>query len=469
MHEAGADSCFGRDRELPWNNLPSPGPTIRRGSRITVQFARDASLAFRGGPRRSEVRVKAESVADNGESEAQMKSGSAARASCASRNCCAASRRNAAAAHGDLEIQKSPMTAAWRKPGTLFVAIHGEKTDGNKFVSDAVAAGRSPLPASRRTPARFRRNFRGSSCGCAQGAGHHRGKLFRAPRRSPEADWRDRDERQDHDVLSGGFDSARRGMRSWPAGHDRPSAGARDAAAPTPRRNRSICRSFWPMWFGREARTRYSKPVRTRWRWTACGDARLRWRFSRISRAIISIITRRSRNISRPSAACLKARAPRRRLWALSIATMNMEEACGPASRTLTYGLEPGADVTTRKPALSLSGLECTAETPAGKSRFARSWWGEPTSTTFLPPSAPAWRWTFPPEVIAAGIAQLSAVPGRFERIDAGQPFLVVVDYAHTDDALRNLLATAKELNPDGPHHYIVWLRRGPRPHQAPA
>jgi UDP-N-acetylmuramoyl-L-alanyl-D-glutamate--2,6-diaminopimelate ligase len=41
-------------------------------------------------------------------------------------------------------------------------------------------------------------------------------------------------------------------------------------------------------------------------------------------------------------------------------------------------------------------------------------------------------------------------VPGRFERIDLGQPFLVVVDYAHTDDALRNLLATAKELNTTG-------------------
>jgi UDP-N-acetylmuramoyl-L-alanyl-D-glutamate--2,6-diaminopimelate ligase len=55
-----------------------------------------------------------------------------------------------------------------------------------------------------------------------------------------------------------------------------------------------------------------------------------------------------------------------------------------------------------------------------------------------------------PRDVIANGIAQLSAVPGRFERIDAGQPFLVIVDYAHTDDALRNLLSTAKELNPDG-------------------
>ena len=48
------------------------------------------------------------------------------------------------------------------------------------------------------------------------------------------------------------------------------------------------------------------------------------------------------------------------------------------------------------------------------------------------------------------GIADLEQVPGRFERIDEGQPFLVVVDYAHTDDALRNLISTARELNPAG-------------------
>ena len=38
--------------------------------------------------------------------------------------------------------------------------------------------------------------------------------------------------------------------------------------------------------------------------------------------------------------------------------------------------------------------------------------------------------------------------PGRFERVDAGQPFLVVVDYAHTDDALRNLISVARGLKP---------------------
>ena len=39
-------------------------------------------------------------------------------------------------------------------------------------------------------------------------------------------------------------------------------------------------------------------------------------------------------------------------------------------------------------------------------------------------------------------------MPGRFERVDEGQPFVVVVDYAHTDDALRNVIAVARGLNP---------------------
>jgi UDP-N-acetylmuramoyl-L-alanyl-D-glutamate--2,6-diaminopimelate ligase len=47
---------------------------------------------------------------------------------------------------------------------------------------------------------------------------------------------------------------------------------------------------------------------------------------------------------------------------------------------------------------------------------------------------------------IARGVRDCPAVPGRFERVDSGQPFLVVVDYAHTDDALRNVIRVAREL-----------------------
>jgi UDP-N-acetylmuramoyl-L-alanyl-D-glutamate--2,6-diaminopimelate ligase len=122
----------------------------------------------------------------------------------------------------------------------------------------------------------------------------------------------------------------------------------------------------------------------------------------------------------------------------------------GLATRTLTYGLEPGADITTRKPSLSFSGIECTVETPVGKIGVQSKLVGRINVYNILAAVSAGVALHLSPEVIAAGISQLSAVPGRFERVDLGQPFMVFVDYAHTDDALRNLLATAKSFNPDG-------------------
>jgi UDP-N-acetylmuramoyl-L-alanyl-D-glutamate--2,6-diaminopimelate ligase len=49
---------------------------------------------------------------------------------------------------------------------------------------------------------------------------------------------------------------------------------------------------------------------------------------------------------------------------------------------------------------------------------------------------------------IQKGLSQLESVAGRFERVEEGQPFMVVVDYAHTDDALRNVIAVARGMNP---------------------
>jgi UDP-N-acetylmuramoyl-L-alanyl-D-glutamate--2,6-diaminopimelate ligase len=62
-----------------------------------------------------------------------------------------------------------------------------------------------------------------------------------------------------------------------------------------------------------------------------------------------------------------------------------------------------------------------------------------------LAASAAAYARGCPAGAIAGGIAKLARVPGRFERIDCAQPFTVVVDYAHTDDALRNLTSLARE------------------------
>ena len=67
-------------------------------------------------------------------------------------------------------------------------------------------------------------------------------------------------------------------------------------------------------------------------------------------------------------------------------------------------------------------------------------------------------------EEITRGVASLSRVPGRFERVDCGQPFTVVVDYAHTDDALRNLTALAREfVKPGGGHVITVFGCGGDR------
>jgi UDP-N-acetylmuramoyl-L-alanyl-D-glutamate--2,6-diaminopimelate ligase len=49
-------------------------------------------------------------------------------------------------------------------------------------------------------------------------------------------------------------------------------------------------------------------------------------------------------------------------------------------------------------------------------------------------------------EHVAAGVASLRGVPGRFEAVDEGQPFAVIVDYAHTPDSLDNVLRAARDM-----------------------
>jgi UDP-N-acetylmuramoyl-L-alanyl-D-glutamate--2,6-diaminopimelate ligase len=122
----------------------------------------------------------------------------------------------------------------------------------------------------------------------------------------------------------------------------------------------------------------------------------------------------------------------------------------GLAGRTLTYGLKNGADLTTKKFALSFGGLEFAAQTPTGAIEVRSSLVGRINVYNILAAIGAALAMNIPREAIEVGIRQLDCVPGRFQRIDEGQPFLVVVDYAHADDALRNLISTARELNPHG-------------------
>ena len=122
----------------------------------------------------------------------------------------------------------------------------------------------------------------------------------------------------------------------------------------------------------------------------------------------------------------------------------------GLAQKTLTYGLQAAADISAKKFSLSYSGLSFTANTPQGKMAIESPLVGKINVYNILGAIGAALALGIRTEDIEAGIRNLESVSGRFQRVDLGQPFLVIVDYAHTDDALENLIRTARELNPSG-------------------
>jgi UDP-N-acetylmuramoyl-L-alanyl-D-glutamate--2,6-diaminopimelate ligase len=137
------------------------------------------------------------------------------------------------------------------------------------------------------------------------------------------------------------------------------------------------------------------------------------------------------------------------------VAVINADDPYSPrleglARKTLMYGLNSAADLTTSNFKLSFEGLDFTAETPAGKVQVHSTLVGRINVYNILAAIGAAVALEVPNPRIEEGIAQLEVVPGRFEIIDEGQPFHVVVDYAHADDAMRNLISTARELVPSG-------------------
>jgi UDP-N-acetylmuramoyl-L-alanyl-D-glutamate--2,6-diaminopimelate ligase len=137
------------------------------------------------------------------------------------------------------------------------------------------------------------------------------------------------------------------------------------------------------------------------------------------------------------------------------VAVLNTDDEYGKrlsglAKKTMTYGLESDADITTKKFQLTFNGLAFAAQTPNGKVQVASPLVGRINVYNILAAIGAAQALGLSNEIIEAGIRGLESVSGRFQRIDLGQPYFVVVDYAHTDDALENLIRTARELNPKG-------------------
>jgi len=101
--------------------------------------------------------------------------------------------------------------------------------------------------------------------------------------------------------------------------------------------------------------------------------------------------------------------------------------------RVASYSLTPG-------------GAVLQLETPAGSAEVNSHLAGEVNILNLLAAFTAAHARGVPFSDLVSAVPTLKPVPGRFQPVDAGQPFSVIVDYAHTDDALRNLTALARQM-----------------------
>jgi UDP-N-acetylmuramoyl-L-alanyl-D-glutamate--2,6-diaminopimelate ligase len=122
-------------------------------------------------------------------------------------------------------------------------------------------------------------------------------------------------------------------------------------------------------------------------------------------------------------------------------------EFAAAAKRPVTYAIDTPADVRPGPLSYSLEGLSFEARTPRGTLRLRSPLVGRPNTYNILAAVAAAMALDLPFSAIEKGVASLENVPGRFQLVSGPDDDVrVVVDYAHTDDALKNLLDTAASL-----------------------
>ncbi len=119
-----------------------------------------------------------------------------------------------------------------------------------------------------------------------------------------------------------------------------------------------------------------------------------------------------------------------------------------PETRVLRYGFEEGANVRARDLTVGFEGLRFTIDFEGRAIPIHSPLVGRMNAYNILAAFCAGVSYGLDDCAIQRGVAECAAVPGRFERIRQGQPFLVVVDYAHTDDALRNVISVARGLAP---------------------
>jgi UDP-N-acetylmuramoyl-L-alanyl-D-glutamate--2,6-diaminopimelate ligase len=134
------------------------------------------------------------------------------------------------------------------------------------------------------------------------------------------------------------------------------------------------------------------------------------------------------------------------------VAILNRDDPAGETllhetrARAITYGFSPESEVGVERLELDANGIRLTARLDRQHVPLHSRLLGRHNVYNILGVLATAQGLGLDVEPTVRGIARLPTVPGRFERVDAGQPYSVLVDYAHTDDALRNALQAARGL-----------------------
>lgn len=150
--------------------------------------------------------------------------------------------------------------------------------------------------------------------------------------------------------------------------------------------------------------------------------------------------------------------AAKRRLFEMlppdAPAVLNVDDARGAAlvdvvDQPITYGVTRPAEVSAGPIRSSIEGLHFEARTRAGSVQVRSRLMGRPNVYNILAAIGATVVLGVPLDAIERGIEGLQTVPGRFEVVSgADDDLTVIIDYAHTDDALRNLLETARSLAP---------------------
>lgn len=127
-----------------------------------------------------------------------------------------------------------------------------------------------------------------------------------------------------------------------------------------------------------------------------------------------------------------------------AFAFLNSKAACPVVS----YGVETDADYRAEAVRLTVHGVEFTVRSRGLELAVV---YGTPGKfSVYNALAALVWgiESGYDPNVVVEALAHVKGVPGRFESVRQGQPFLVIVDYAHTPDGLENVLSTAREITP---------------------